>query len=63
MNTAKKSHSRRDFVRNVGLGSLVLAMANGASEAAARRLKFGHTFITWGYDADVLEPAVKAISE
>jgi inosose dehydratase len=45
------------------LGSLALSLGSCTQSAPTPRLKFGHTFITWGYGPDVLEPAVKAISE
>jgi inosose dehydratase len=53
--------SRRKFslAASVGLGSLWFP---AGARAAARRLKFGHTGITWGYRPENAEPAIKDIA-
>jgi inosose dehydratase len=58
-----KPYSRREFIRNVSLGSVAFTLGCNAGTQTIRNLKFGHTFITWGYGSDVLEPAVKSISK
>ncbi len=50
--------SRREFSRAVGLGLGAAWMASGAVK---RRLKIGHTGITWGYGAESAEQAIKDI--
>jgi inosose dehydratase len=62
MNTPKP-YSRREFIRNASLGTLAFSLGCNSATQKTLNLKFGHTFITWGYGPDVLEPAVKTISE
>jgi inosose dehydratase len=54
--------NRRVFSKSMGLGlgAAVLA-APGAQGASKRRLKIGHTGITWGYRPEDAEPAVKDV--
>ena len=55
----KRKLSRREFsLAAVGLGALLPA----AQGAPARRLKIGHTGITWGYAPDSAEQAIKDIA-
>src|SRR5258708_6356823 len=58
----ERQHSRRAFCRTVGLGlgtaMLTLPGVQGA-ETPKRRLKIGHTGITWGYKAEYAEQAIK----
>jgi inosose dehydratase len=57
----KRQLSRREFslAAGFGLGSLALPSAQGAP---ARRLKFGHTGITWGYQNANAEQAIKDVA-
>ncbi len=57
----KRQLSRREFslAASVGFGALGLPVAQGAS---ARRLKIGHTGITWGYQPDNAAQAIKDIA-
>jgi len=52
--------SRREFslAATAGLSALCLPGAQGAT---TRRLKFGHTGITWGYQPDNAEQAIKDV--
>ncbi len=55
---------RRHFLEVLGLGAASLALPSLNSRYSGKpRLRIGYTSITWGYNADVLEPAVKSISE
>jgi inosose dehydratase len=57
----KRQLNRREFslAAGVGLGTLALPVVQGA---AARRLKIGHTGITWGYRPENAEQAIKDIA-
>src|ERR1035441_4749572 len=57
----KRQLSRREFslAAGFGLGSLALPSAPGAP---ARRLKFGHTGIAWGYQNANAEQAIKDVA-
>ncbi len=59
----KRTFSRRDFSRTAvaGLGAAWLA-GSAALAAPARRLKIGHTGITWGYRPENAEQAIKDIA-
>lgn len=59
----KRTFSRRDFSRVAvaGLGASWLA-GPAALAAPARRLKIGHTGITWGYRPENAEQAIKDIA-
>ena len=61
VNTMKRQWSRREFslATGFGLGALTLPFAQGAPP---RRLKFGHTGITWGYQAENAEQAIKDVA-
>jgi inosose dehydratase len=58
----ERQQSRRAFCKTVGLGlgaaMLAVPLAYGA-EAPKRRLKIGHTGITWGYKPENAEQAIK----
>jgi inosose dehydratase len=55
--------NRRDFARALGFGVGAACLAPRLSPAApARRLKIGHTFITWGLRPEDAEPAITDIS-
>lgn len=58
----KKGASRRDFSRAVGLGlGAALLKLPQAEAAPARRLKIGHTGITWGFRPEDAEQAIKDV--
>jgi len=52
--------SRREFGRAIGL-AMGVALGERLGLAAARRLKIGHTGITWGFRPDDAERAIKDI--
>ncbi len=56
----KQQLSRREFAAaaGFGLGALTLPSAQGATP---RRLKIGHTGITWGYQPENAEQAIKDV--
>ncbi len=57
----KRQLSRREFslAAGFGLGTLSLPLAQGAP---ARRLKIGHTGITWGFRPEDAEQAIKDVA-
>ena len=59
----ERTINRREFSRGagVGLGALWL-VGSSASAAPARRLKIGHTGITWGFRPENAEQAIKDIA-
>jgi inosose dehydratase len=54
--------SRRDFSLALGAGFGAALPGSRAQAAPARRLKIGHTFITWGLRPEDAEPAIADIS-
>ncbi len=51
---------RRTFCKTLGLGAAMLATLEAyGAETPKRRLKIGHTGITWGYKAENAQPAIK----
>jgi inosose dehydratase len=60
---AKRSIDRRTFTRTLALaGAAAAALPSALSAlAAARRLKVGHTGITWGFKPTDAEPAIKDV--
>jgi hypothetical protein len=46
----KQSYTRRDFTRLAGIGALA-SPTLFAADSASRRIKIGHTGITWGEDS------------
>jgi inosose dehydratase len=60
----ERQHSRRAFCKTLGLGlgaaMLATPLAYGA-ETPKRRLKIGHTGITWGYKPANAEQAIKDV--
>jgi len=56
--------SRRGFVSLTGLGCVsALVNPSFAAAEASKKSDIGATFILWGYDARVLEPAVRDLSQ
>ncbi len=53
--------SRRDFALALGAGLNAALLDSRARGAPARRLKMGHTFITWGLRPEDAEPAIADI--
>jgi inosose dehydratase len=51
--------TRREFSKAIGLGA---ALSPALHAAPSRRLKIGHTGITWGYRPDNAEPAIKDVA-
>lgn len=51
--------TRREFTTAIGLGAASLPALQAAP---ARRLKIGHTGITWGFRPDGAEPAIKDVA-
>ena len=59
----KRRCNRREFSRWVGVGLGASWLAGlPATGATARRLKIGHTGITWGFRPDDAEPAIKDVA-
>lgn len=57
--------SRRTFTRALAIGAAAAALPGGALTAFAqgkKRLKVGHTGITWGYGADKAPEAIKDVA-
>jgi len=60
----KRQQSRRGFCKTVGLGLGAAMLATPGiygAEVPKRRLKIGHTGITWGYNAANAEQAIKEL--
>lgn len=57
----KRQLSRREFSMAAGLGLGALTLPS-AEASPARRLKFGHTGITWGYQPENAEQAIKDVA-
>ncbi len=57
----KRELSRREFSLAAGLGLGALTLPPGQA-APSRRLKFGHTGITWGYRNENAEQAIKDVA-
>jgi inosose dehydratase len=58
----QRRYDRRAFCKTVGLGlgAVLLAMPGAyGAETPKRRLKIGHTGITWGYKAEYAQQAIK----
>ncbi len=58
----ERRYDRRAFCKTVGLGlGAVLLATPGVygADTPKRRLKIGHTGITWGYKAEFAEQAIK----
>lgn len=53
---------RRQFCKTAGIGSTALLLP-AVQGAPVRRLKIGHTGITWGYRQDDVVPAIKDVAE
>jgi inosose dehydratase len=59
---AMRSIDRRTFTRSLALGAAAVAAGSPLSAfAAARRLKVGHTGITWGFKPADAEQAIKDV--
>jgi inosose dehydratase len=54
--------NRREFVGTVGLGVGAACLFAQAQKLPERRLKIGHTGITWGYRPGDAEPAIRAVA-
>jgi inosose dehydratase len=55
--------ARRDFLKKIGAGAGAAALLPGLSaQAPAKRLKIGHTGITWGYRPENAEQAIKDVA-
>lgn len=54
--------TRREFIRNSSLAAAGLMLTN-FREKYQPRLDIGYTFITWGYQTEDLEPAMKGMAE
>jgi len=51
--------TRRTFTRSLALGAAAAALPGGALQAlAGKRLKVGHTGITWGFKPTDAEQAI-----
>src|SRR5580700_9205686 len=51
---------RRTFCKTLGMGAVLMAAPGAYGEQTQkRRLKIGHTGITWGYKAEYAEQAIK----
>ena len=54
--------TRRTFTRSLALGAAAAALPGGALQAqAGKRLKVGHTGITWGFKPTDAEQAIKDV--
>ncbi len=59
---SKTSVSRRTFARTLALGAAAAALPGGLLQAqAGKRLKVGHTGITWGFKPTDAEQAIKDV--
>lgn len=56
-----KNLDRRQFCKTAGLGATALFLPP-MQGAPVRRLKIGHTGITWGYSADDVVPAIEDVA-
>lgn len=54
--------TRRDFSKTIGLGAGLAACLPLGAQAPKRRLKMGHTGITWGYKPEDAEAAIKDVA-
>ena len=55
---------RRSAIKTLGLGvGAVCLAAPLAQSAPKRRLKIGHTSITWGSNAAAAEPGIKDVAK